>query len=224
MGVRIKKRIEWGLRAATIGLWIFAAASMSQAQSAIPDSATMERARRYEPMIWKAARKYNVDPWALWVIANLETGFNPGLVSHRGARGMMQFMPETARRFGLVDPHDPEQLIEAAARYIQFLNRQFNDWMELVLAAYNSGEATVDAYLQGRRTRVGNRIINPRGQRTGGVPAYQETREHVKQGLKLLSIVRRNRPDDFVRDVIQRKVDPAKNALIQKSIRMNFTP
>ncbi len=83
----------------------------------------------------------------------------------------MQFMPATALRYGLVDAHDPAQAIDAAARYVRDLSRRFNGDIRLVLAAYNSGEGTVEAYRDGRRLVLPNgKIINPGLLKTGGVP------------------------------------------------------
>lgn len=142
------------------------------------------RARSVEPVIREAASIYGVDPRALWTIAYLETRFRPGLVSPKGARGMMQFMPATAARFGLGNPHDTTGAIHAAARYVRFLAGHFNNRFDLVLAGYNAGEGAVDAYLRGIALRAADgRIINPRRIQTGGIPPYTETRNYVAQGI-----------------------------------------
>ncbi len=99
---------------------------------------------------------------------------------------MMQFMPITAARYGLTNPHDAGAAIDAAARYVRDLAARFDDRVELVLAAYNSGEETVEAYLTGRTIKAGNKVINPKGIITGGIPPYRETRAYVAQGLRLL--------------------------------------
>src|SRR5262249_21592880 len=112
------------------------------------EGTAVRRARRYERSIVEAASKHGVDARLLWVIAYLETRFNPALVSRKGARGMMQFMPATARRFGLTNPHDPIEAIDTAARYVRYLSKRFNR-ADLVLAAYNAGETAVEAYLTG---------------------------------------------------------------------------
>src|SRR5262245_573603 len=90
------------------------------------EAIAFRRARRYEPSIVEAASKHGRDARILWVIAYLETRFNPASVSRKGARGMMQFMPITARRFGLTDPHDPIAAIDAAAKYVRSLSKRFN--------------------------------------------------------------------------------------------------
>lgn len=145
------------------------------------------RARSFEPYILQAARRYAVDPRALWAIAFLETGFRPELISPKGARGMMQFMPGTAARFGLSNPHDPLAAIEAAARYARFLSNRYSYNPALVLAAYNAGEGAVDAYLHGITIRLkGGKVINPTGRKTGGVPPYVETISYVSRGLSVM--------------------------------------
>src|SRR5262249_51533083 len=121
--IRMKKRerIGMGFRLAALCLWIFVFSAEVKTQSAILDRAVIDRARLYEPIIKDAASRHGVDERLLWVIAYLESRFNPELVSRKGARGMMQLMPKTATRFGLSDPHNPEAAIDTAARYIRFL-------------------------------------------------------------------------------------------------------
>lgn len=148
------------------------------------------RARPYERFITAAAERHGVDPSLLQVVAYLETRFNPAAVSKRGARGMMQFMPATASRYGLRNPHDPQAALDAAARYLRELSVRFGHRADLVLAAYNAGEGAVEAYLKGRRIIAGGRIINPGGVTTGGVPPYRETRGYVARGIVLLQKLR----------------------------------
>jgi soluble lytic murein transglycosylase-like protein len=161
-------------------------AASAYAQELQLDSGAVFRARTYEPDLIKAAAKHGVDARLLWVIAYLETRFNPNLVSRKGARGLMQLMPATAARFGATDPHDPIKAIDAAARYVQRLMERFDDRTDLTLAAYNAGEVTVEAYLTGQSIQVGSKVINPTRLITGGVPPYPETREYVTAGLNIL--------------------------------------
>jgi len=102
----------------------------------------------------------------------------------------MQFIPSTAKRFNLTNPYDALQSIDAAARYVSELTKQFNGRLDLVLASYNSGETAVDCFLNGRtvRTRSG-KLINPRGIKTGGVPPYSETQRYVRRGALVFSRV-----------------------------------
>lgn len=149
-----------------------------------------ERAALYEPLIHRAAEEYGVDARLLWVIAFLETRFQPSLVSPVGARGLMQFMPETAERYGLINPENPAQSIEAAARYVRDLQARFGNRFDLILAGYNAGEGAVDAYLKGYALRLPDgRVINPQGLKLGGIPPYAETKSYVARGLELARLL-----------------------------------
>ena len=142
-----------------------------------------ERARLFEPYIADAARKHGVDPRVLWTIAYLESRFRPEAVSPASARGLMQFMPGTARRFKLTDPHDSIASIDAAARYVKELTDQFGSRLDLVLAGYNAGESAVECYRSGRTLRTSSgKVINRRGIKTNGIPPYKETVAYVKRG------------------------------------------
>jgi len=144
------------------------------------------RAALFENAIVDAARKEGVDPKILWTIAYNETRFRPWLTSPKRAQGLMQFIPATAKRFGLVDPYEPGASILAAAKYVRYLGQLLNWRLDSVLAAYNSGEGTVSAYLNGKSIRSNGRRINPSGRRTtGGVPPYRETVNYVSEGLKV---------------------------------------
>jgi soluble lytic murein transglycosylase-like protein len=151
------------------------AAARNHAQNTDHLSAVMPRAVGYHPAIRAAAARYVIDPHLLWTIAYLETRFRPGLVSPKGARGMMQFIPATGRRYGLMttrDLHDPLRSIDAAARYIRDLTALFDGRIDLVLAGYNAGENAVLDW--------GHRV-----------PPYRETRRYVARGLALLKSISR---------------------------------
>jgi hypothetical protein len=150
------------------------------------ESEAVNRARAYEPLIIEAAIKHHVDPRLLWTVAYLETRFQPRAISPKGARGMMQFMPATAQRYKLQNPFDPAQAIDAAARYLRYIQSLFGDQLDVVLAAYNAGEMTVVAFKEGRSITLSNgKIINPRGLKTGGVPPYKETANYVQDGARV---------------------------------------
>jgi hypothetical protein len=147
-------------------------------------SAMRQRALLYEPAFAAAAARYKVDPRALWTIAYLETRFRANLTSPRHAKGLMQFVPGTGARFNLRNPYDANQSIDAAAQYLALLTKQFNGRLDLVLAAYNSGEGAVDCYLNGKTIRTSTgKLINPRGIKTTGVPPYKETQAYVRRGM-----------------------------------------
>jgi soluble lytic murein transglycosylase-like protein len=148
------------------------------------------RARSIEPFIVAAATRYGVDAHLLWTIAYLESRFQPKAISYKDGRpcafGLMQFVPATARQYGLRNPYNPREAIDAAARYIRDLLNRFDGRGDLVLAAYNAGEGTVEAYRQGRRLVLPNgKVINPNAIRTGGIPPYAETQAYVGRGMLL---------------------------------------
>lgn len=146
----------------------------------------LTRASAFEREILKAANDEGVDPNILWTIAYNETRFRPWLTSPKNARGLMQFIPSTAARFDLTDPYEPIAAIRASAKYVKYLSNLFGGRVDSILAAYNSGEGTVSAYLTGRTSRDGRKTINASGQKTiGGVPPYSETVGYVGRGLKI---------------------------------------
>jgi soluble lytic murein transglycosylase-like protein len=161
---------------------VFGATVMAQPRN---ESVT-RRARSLEPFIIEAAQRHGIDPRLLWTLCFTESRFRVEAVSSKGARGPMQFMPETATRYGLVNPHDPKAAIDAGARYLRDLLQRFGGRIDLALAAYNAGEGTVESFLVGKPLllRTG-KIINPRGVITSGVPPYRETQNYVSSILKM---------------------------------------
>ncbi len=144
------------------------------------------RAAYFENEILQVANTEGVDPNLLWTIAYNETRFRPWLTSPKNARGLMQFIPATAARFGLENPYSSREAIRAAARYVRVLSNLFGGRVDSILAAYNSGEGTVSAYFNGQTLRDGKKIINPNRLKTiGGVPPYTETIGYVGRGLKI---------------------------------------
>ncbi|QQS49563.1 MAG: lytic transglycosylase domain-containing protein [Acidobacteriota bacterium] len=113
-----------------------------------------------DQLIVYAGAKYQVDPLLIYLVMREESGFNYRAVSRVGARGLMQLMPDTARRLGVRNIHDPVENVEAGTRYLRSLIDMFGGDMNLALAAYNAGEGAVLRY--GRR-----------------VPPYAETTNYV---------------------------------------------
>lgn len=105
-----------------------------------------------------AARRHGIPEDLFLRLVQQESGWNPGAVSHKGAMGLAQLMPGTARTLG-VDPADPSQNLEGGARYLAAQYKRFKSW-RLALAAYNAGPGAVEKY--------------------GGVPPYKETKNYVK--------------------------------------------
>lgn len=122
------------------------------------------RLAHYAPVIENCARKYNVPVELICGVILQESGGNPRAVSHAGARGLMQLMPATARRFGVRNSFDPAQNIEGGTKYLRFLLDRFNGDLSLAVAAYNSGEGNVEKY--------GNKI-----------PPFKETQAYVPNVL-----------------------------------------
>jgi len=150
-----------------------------------------ERARDFEPLILESAKRYGIDPRILLTVCFIESRFRLNAVSPKGALGPMQFMPETAQRYGLRNPHDAKSSIDAAAHYLRDLLRKFGGRLDLALAAYNAGEGTVESFQTGRPLVLASgKIINRQRVITGGVPPYPETQQYVKSAIAFLSNIR----------------------------------
>lgn len=126
------------------------------------------------PLVDHAAREHDIDPLLLHSIARVESRHRPDAVSHAGARGLMQVILPTARRFGVEGAdqlHDPQTNLQVSARYLKTLQQRFGNDLELVLAAYNAGEGAVEKH--GRR-----------------IPPYRETQEYVRKVLSEYALLR----------------------------------
>ena len=146
-----------------------------------------QRAQSLEPYFVDSATRYGIDLRILRVLCYLESRFRLNAISPKGARGPMQFMPETAARYGLSNPHDPRPAIDAAAQYFRDLLSRFDGRIDLAFAAYNAGEGTVDAFRNGRVLRLSNgKVINAGRSVTGGIPPYRETQNYVRLAIDLL--------------------------------------
>jgi soluble lytic murein transglycosylase-like protein len=123
----------------------------------------VRRASAYDGLIDAAARESDVDPKLVKSVMLVESGFNPAAISRKGARGLMQLMPETAALHGVRDIHDPWQNIVGGTRYLSKLLNYYGGDVVKSLAAYNAGENAVDKYQ--------------------GVPPYGETQLYVRKTL-----------------------------------------
>lgn len=121
-------------------------------------------------VIFETAKRHFVNPAVVTAVVRAESAFDPRAVSRKGARGLMQLMPATARRFGLgpEDIFDPARNLDAGVRYLRWLLDRFDGELHLALAAYNAGEGTVDRY--------------------GGVPPYRETRSYIRRIYRSLGL------------------------------------
>lgn len=128
----------------------------------------------YSELIASAASEHRIDAALLHAVIHVESRHNAGAVSPKGAIGLMQVLPETARRMGVPDAKAPEQNIAAGARYLRFLLDTFGNDTKLALAAYNAGENAV--------IRNGNQI-----------PPYAETRAYVPAVLEAYQAFQKNK-------------------------------
>jgi soluble lytic murein transglycosylase-like protein len=113
---------------------------------AVADRAAGVKRSRYSSHILAAARETEVDAALIHAVISVESGFNPSARSRAGAVGLMQLMPQTAKRYGVTDRLDPAQNIKGGARYLRDLKVMFDNKLHLVLAAYNAGEEAVMKY------------------------------------------------------------------------------
>ena len=115
----------------------------------------------YDGLITELCQKYEVDFALIKAIIRAESGFNPIAVSRKGARGLMQLMPETASRVNVANPFNPRENIEGGVRHFKYLLSLFNNDLKLSLAAYNAGENLVS--------------------QLGAIPPYRETIDYVQK-------------------------------------------
>ncbi len=126
----------------------------------------------YAPLVEQVAGRYGLEPALLHAMIRVESAYNPNAMSPKGAVGLMQLMPGTAKRYGVSDRYDVNLNLDGGAHYLQDLIKQFNN-LELALAAYNAGENAVKKY--------GNQI-----------PPYQETQQYVVKVMNLYSHFKEN--------------------------------
>ncbi len=144
--------------------------------------------------IYKESGRYKIDPYLVCAVVWQESRFIPGAVSNKKARGLMQLMPETAARFSVLDPHDPEESIRGGVAYLVWLLDRFGGNVALALAAYNAGPASVEAYRDGKTVVLSNgKVINRRGIRNDGIPPYAETKEYVRKVAERYRLLRLSR-------------------------------
>jgi Transglycosylase SLT domain len=119
----------------------------------------------YDRLIRRTATAHQVDASLVKAVMHIESAFNPHAVSHKGAQGLMQLMPDTAQRYGAYDLFDPVQNVRAGVKYLKDLQKLFKNNTRLVLAAYNAGENAVLRYK--------------------GIPPYSETQDYVRKVIKV---------------------------------------
>lgn len=126
---------------------------------------------RWASLVEAVAAAHRLDPALVAAVIRVESNWQPRAVSPKGARGLMQLMPATARRLGVSKAFDPVQNVSGGVRYLSLLADRFGEnEVEKVLAAYNAGEGAVEEY--------------------EGIPPYRETREYVRKVLALWDAAR----------------------------------
>jgi soluble lytic murein transglycosylase-like protein len=126
---------------------------------------SLERFAAYTRLIKGAAQSNRLEPALVAAVILAESGGDPRAQSNRGARGLMQLMPATARQYGVSNVFDPEENIRGGSRYLRDLVERYQNDLQLVLAAYNAGPEAVD--------------------RHGGIPPFRETLEYVPRVLQI---------------------------------------
>lgn len=117
----------------------------------------------YDPLISEFSEKYQIDFALIKAMIHVESGFNPYAVSRKGAKGLMQLMPQTALRMNVLNVYNPKENIEGGVRYFRYLLSLFNNDLRLSLAAYNAGE---------------NLVYELRS-----IPPYRETVDYIRKVL-----------------------------------------
>ncbi len=133
--------------------------------------------RKTDSYILDSSRRYDIDPLLIYAQMHQESSFNKKATSNKGASGLMQLMPATARRLGVTNIYDPKQNIEGGIKYMRLLLDMFGGNVALALAGYNAGEGAVMKY--GRQ-----------------IPPYRETQEYVRRiSARYNSIINPNLPN-----------------------------
>jgi len=129
--------------------------------SGIEAKAQIKRDGGYDEIIQTIADKHDVEAPLIHSIIKAESNYNTNALSPKGAIGLMQLMPKTARKYGVTNPYNPEDNIEGGVKYLKDLIKVYSGRTELVLAAYNAGQEAIKKY--------------------GGIPPYPETRNYIEK-------------------------------------------
>ena len=126
----------------------------------------------YEDLIRSIASRHNLDTDLVRAVIRAESDFNSTARSNKGAMGLMQLMPDTARLHNVIDAFDPSDNVEGGVRHLKMLLERYQGNLELSLAAYNAGSGAVEKH--------------------GGIPPFAETREYVRRVLRFYDSYRGN--------------------------------
>jgi soluble lytic murein transglycosylase len=127
----------------------------------------------YSQIIDSTSKKYNLEPSLIKAVIKVESDWNSRAVSSKGAQGLMQLMPTTAKNLNVKNPYSPKDNINGGAKYLRHLLDRFDGDISLALAAYNAGPAMIEKY--------------------GGIPPITETRKYVNRVLSIYN--GKNKPD-----------------------------
>ncbi|MGK0272231.1 MAG: soluble lytic murein transglycosylase-like protein [Cocleimonas sp.] len=128
-----------------------------------------EKAKKFNSYIDQYSRKYRIDKNLIKAVITAESCFRVKARSNKGAQGLMQLIPATAKRFGVNYSYKPKQNIRGGTKYLRFLMDRFKGDLKKVIASYNAGEGAVDKYK--------------------GIPPYKETKQYVKNVLQVYSVL-----------------------------------
>ena len=161
---RRSKKIAWLILLLALVSLVGMVALRQYLYHGVQDFIINRRASHYDLQIRKISNRYGLDYRLVKALIRVESKFNQSAVSAKGAMGLMQLMPDTAKHFGVADPFDPKENIAGGVRYLKHLLKVFNNNLILALAAYNAGPAAVKRYK--------------------GVPPFDETQAYLKKVME----------------------------------------
>lgn len=150
-------------------------------------------------LVEQTASKYHVDPLLVHSVISVESNYNQYAMSNKGAQGLMQLIPSTARRFGVKNVFDPKENIEGGVRYLQYLSTLFPEDLRKTLAAYNAGEGAVVRYNNIPPYPETEQYVYKVGERYGkAVRAAKQKAAAAKPAVKTVAEERPNPVEQFV--------------------------
>ncbi len=151
----------------------FLSCTQPEYNKALPETASKKaKESRFDPIIIKAANRHGVDPAIIKAIIKAESRYNPKALSKRGAKGLMQLMPKTAKALGVKDSFNPVHNIDGGTKYFKELLTKFGGKMEYAIAAYNAGYTKVRKYK--------------------GIPPFRVTRKYVRKVIRYYEEYKKN--------------------------------